>query len=127
MPDSLDQLNARLLAFARERDWEQFHSPKNLAMALAGEAGELLEHFQWLTEQQSAELSIEKKRQVAHELADILNYLVRLAERLDIDLIAAAEEKIAINAARYPAEKVRGDARRAVEYGDEDGTLDAAD
>jgi dCTP diphosphatase len=121
MPDSLDQLNARLLAFARERDWEQFHSPKNLAMALAGEAGELLEHFQWLTEQQSAELSAEKKRQVAHELADILNYLVRLAERLDIDLLAAADEKIAINAARYPADKVRGDARRASEYGDEDG------
>ncbi|QVL46929.1 MAG: nucleotide pyrophosphohydrolase [Thiocapsa sp.] len=124
MPDSLDQLNARLLAFARERDWEQFHSPKNLAMALAGEAGELLEHFQWLSEQQSAELSAEKKRQVAHELADILNYLVRLAERLDIDLLAAADEKIAINAARYPVDKVRGDARRASEYGDEDGGLD---
>jgi NTP pyrophosphatase (non-canonical NTP hydrolase) len=126
MPDSLDQLNARLLAFARERDWEQFHSPKNLAMALAGEAGELLEHFQWLSEQQSAELSVEKKRQVAHELADILNYLVRLAERLDIDLLAAADEKIAINAARYPADKVRGDARRASEYGDEDGRLDGS-
>ncbi|SDW64612.1 nucleotide pyrophosphohydrolase [Thiocapsa roseopersicina] len=126
MPDSLDQLNARLLAFARERDWEQFHSPKNLAMALAGEAGELLEHFQWLSEQQSAELSAEKKRQVAHELADILNYLVRLAERLDIDLLAAADEKIAINAARYPADKVRGDARRASEYGDEDTSLDGS-
>jgi NTP pyrophosphatase (non-canonical NTP hydrolase) len=126
MPDSLDQLNARLLAFARERDWEQFHSPKNLAMALAGEAGELLEHFQWLSEQQSAELSAEKKRQVAHELADILNYLVRLAERLDIDLLAAADEKIAINAARYPADKVRGDARRACEYGDEVGRPDGS-
>ncbi|HSO83257.1 nucleotide pyrophosphohydrolase [Thiocapsa sp.] len=126
MSDSLDQLNARLLAFARERDWEQFHSPKNLAMALAGEAGELLEHFQWLSEQQSAELSAEKKRQVAHELADILNYLVRLAERLDIDLLAAADEKIAINAARYPADKVRGDARRASEYGDEDTSLDGS-
>ncbi|MFB1490433.1 MULTISPECIES: nucleotide pyrophosphohydrolase [unclassified Thiocapsa] len=125
MPDSLDQLNARLLAFARERDWEQFHSPKNLAMALAGEAGELLEHFQWLSEQQSAELSAETKRKVAHELADILNYLVRLAERLDIDLLAAADEKIAINAARYPADKVRGDARRASEYGDE-GSVEGA-
>ncbi|UHD18594.1 nucleotide pyrophosphohydrolase [Thiocapsa bogorovii] len=124
MPDSLDQLNARLLAFARERDWEQFHSPKNLAMALAGEAGELLEHFQWLTEQQSAELSVQKKRQVAHELADILNYLVRLAERLDIDLLAAADEKIAINAVRYPVDKVRGDARRASEHGDGDGIQD---
>lgn len=125
MPDSLDQLNARLLAFARERDWEQFHSPKNLAMALAGEAGELLEHFQWLTEQQSAELSAEKKQQVAHELADILLYLIRLCERLDIDLLAAADEKIAINAARYPADKVRGDARRASEYGDE-GSVEGA-
>jgi len=117
-PDSLDRLNARLLRFARERDWEQFHSPKNLAMALAGEAGELLEHFQWLTEAQSAALDGDKKRQVSHELADILLYLIRLSERLDVDLIAAAEEKILINERRYPADKVRGDARRADEYPD---------
>ena len=114
--DSLEQLNARLLRFAQERDWEQFQSPKNLAMALAGEAGELLEHFQWLTEEQSANLSPEKQRAVSHELADILNYLIRLAQRLDIDLLAATDEKIAINEQRYPAEKVRGDARRACEY-----------
>ncbi len=118
MPDSLDELSDRLLAFARERDWEQFQSPKNLSMALAGEAGELLEHFQWLTEQQSLQLSAEKRRAVAHELADILSYLLRLAERLDIDLIAATHEKIALNEQRYPAEKVRGDARRACEYED---------
>jgi NTP pyrophosphatase (non-canonical NTP hydrolase) len=118
MSDSLDQLNARLLQFAHERDWEQFHTPKNLVMALAGETGELLEHFQWLTEAQSATLNDEKKQQVAHEMADILLYLIRLSERLDIDLIAAANEKIAINAVRYPAEKVRGDARRAGEYDD---------
>lgn len=117
-PDSLARLNDRLLAFARERDWEQFHSPKNLAMALAGEAGELLEHFQWLTEAASADLTPAKRQAVAHELADILNYLVRLAQRLDIDLLAAADEKMAINAARYPAERVRGDARRASEYPD---------
>jgi NTP pyrophosphatase (non-canonical NTP hydrolase) len=117
-PDSLSALNARLLAFARERDWEQFHSPKNLAMALAGECGELLEHFQWLTEAQSAGLDPEKRRAVAHEVADILIYLIRLCERLDLDPIAAAYEKIAINEARYPAELVRGDARRAGEYGD---------
>jgi NTP pyrophosphatase (non-canonical NTP hydrolase) len=117
-PDSLARLDARLLAFARERDWEQFQSPKNLAMALAGEAGELLEHFQWLTEEQSANLDNAKRRSVAHELADILNYLVRLAERLDIDLLAAADEKIVINERRYPADKVRGDARRAAEYRD---------
>jgi len=118
MPTSLDALSQRLLAFARARDWEQFQSPKNLSMALAGEAGELLEHFQWLTEEQSAQLSTDKRRAVAHEMADILSYLLRLAERLDIDLIAATEEKIALNEQRYPAEKVRGDARRACEYDD---------
>ncbi|MBK1695058.1 nucleotide pyrophosphohydrolase [Chromatium weissei] len=118
MPDSLDQLNAHLLQFARERNWEQFHTPKNLVMALAGETGELLEHFQWLTEAQSATLSHEKKQQVAYEMADILLYLIRLSERLNIDLITAANEKIAINAIRYPVEKVRGDARRAEEYDD---------
>jgi NTP pyrophosphatase (non-canonical NTP hydrolase) len=119
-PDSLTALDARLLAFARERDWEQFHSPKNLSMALAGECGELLEHFQWLTEAESAALAPEKRREVAHELADILIYLIRLCQRLDIDPIAAAYEKIAINEARYPAHRVRGDARRAGEYDDSD-------
>lgn len=115
-PDSLDALSERLLDFARARDWEQFQSPKNLSMALAGEAGELLEQFQWLTEAQSADLSPEKRRAVAHELADIFSYLLRLAERLDIDLIAATHEKITLNEARYPADKVRGNARRAAEY-----------
>ena len=114
--DCLDDLSARLLAFARERDWEQFHSPKNLSMALAGEAGELLEHFQWLSETQSAELEPDRKQAVAMEMADILIYLIRLAERLDIDLVDAANQKIAINRERYPAERVRGDARRADEY-----------
>jgi len=115
-PDSLDDLSNRLLAFARERDWEQFHSPKNLSMALAGEAGELLEHFQWLSEAQSAALDAGKKDAVALEMADILIYLLRLAERLDIDLVDAANRKLAINRTRYPAERVRGDARRADEY-----------
>ena len=114
--DSLDQLNLRLLEFARARDWEQFHSPKNLAMALAGEAGELLEHFQWLTEAQSAELSGEKLEAVALEMADILAYLLRLSQRLDIDLMAALDRKISINEQRYPVGRVRGDARRASEY-----------
>ena len=95
---------------------EQFHSPKNLSMALAGECGELLEHFQWLSEAQSASLEAEKKVAVGQELADILIYLIRLAERLDIDLIAAAETKIALNEQRYPVARVRGDARRADEY-----------
>ena len=114
--DSLDELNAALLAFARERDWEKFHSPKNLSMALAGECGELLEHFQWLSERQSAELPTDKKDAVALELADILIYLIRLAERLDIDLITSAQRKMAINQQRYPSERVHGDARRADEY-----------
>lgn len=114
--DSLDDLNSQLLAFARERDWEQFHSPKNLSMALAGESGELLEHFQWLSEEASADLSREKKDQVALEMADILIYLIRLSERLQVDLVDAAYRKMAINQARYPAEQVRGDARRAEEY-----------
>ena len=114
--DSLDQLNLRLLEFARARDWEQFHSPKNLAMALAGEAGELLEHFQWLTEAQSTELSGEKREAVALEMADILAYLLRLSQRLGIDLVAALDRKIVINEQRYPVSRVRGDARRASEY-----------
>ncbi len=114
--DSLDDLDRRLKAFAQTRDWEQFHNPKNLVMALAGECGELLEHFQWLSEAQSATLSGEKKEAVALEMADILIYLIRCSERLDIDLVKAAYRKIAINESRYPVEKVRGDARRAEEY-----------
>lgn len=114
--DNLTELNARLLRFARERDWEQFHSPKNLAMALAGEAGELLEHFQWLSEAQSQALDVEKRAQVALELADILIYLLRLSERLDVDLVEAAYRKIELNEQRYPADRVRGDARRAEDY-----------
>jgi NTP pyrophosphatase (non-canonical NTP hydrolase) len=116
-PDSLEQLRARLAEFAAARDWDQFHTPKNLAMALAGEAGELLEHFQWLTPEQSGSLPPEKHRQVALELADILIYLIRLADRLGVDLIETAREKIALNETRYPAERVRGDARRAEDYG----------
>lgn len=117
-PDSLDELNRRLVAFARARDWEQFHSPKNLAMALIAECAELVEHFQWLTEAQSYALPPDKKSAVALELADILIYLLRCAERLDIDLLEAAHRKVALNEARYPVERVRGDARRASEYDD---------
>lgn len=114
--DSLDQLNQKLKEFAQARDWEQFHSPKNLAMALIAECAELVEHFQWLTEAQSQQLPAEKRELVAMELADILIYLIRFAERLDIDLISAANRKVTINEQRYPADKVYGDARRADEY-----------
>jgi dCTP diphosphatase len=116
--DSLDDLSQRLLSFARARDWEQFHSPKNLAMALIAECAELVEHFQWLSEDQSYALPADKREAVALELADILIYLLRCAERLDIDLVDAAYRKVAINEARYPADRVRGDARRASEYED---------
>ena len=116
--DSLDDLSQRLLAFARARDWEQFHSPKNLAMALIAECAELVEHFQWLSEEQSYALPAEKKEAVALEMADILIYLLRCAERLDVDLVDAAYRKVALNEARYPADRVRGDARRASEYED---------
>jgi NTP pyrophosphatase (non-canonical NTP hydrolase) len=116
--DNLDNLNSRLKAFAQTRNWEQFHNPKNLSMAMIAECAELVEHFQWLTPEQSMNLSQEKQDEVALEMADILIYLIRCAERLDIDLIEAVEKKIAINEARYPVEKVYGEARRASEYDD---------
>jgi NTP pyrophosphatase (non-canonical NTP hydrolase) len=115
-PDSIDTLKRRLREFAQARDWDQFHSPKNLSMALIAEAAELIEHFQWLTEQQSAQLPVEKLREVEYELADILLYLVRLADRLDIDLLAAAARKIDINERKYPAEKVRGKSNKYTDY-----------
>ncbi|RMG29338.1 MAG: nucleotide pyrophosphohydrolase [Gammaproteobacteria bacterium] len=119
MSDSLEGLRRRLAEFARERDWEQFHSPKNLAMALIAEAAELVEHFQWLTEAQSERLPEAKREAVRLEIADVLIYLVRIADRLGIDPIAAARDKIALNERRYPADRVRGDARRAAEYEDD--------
>ncbi|WP_103921313.1 nucleotide pyrophosphohydrolase [Candidatus Venteria ishoeyi] len=112
----LEPLRQRLAEFAATRDWDQFHSPKNLSMALIGEAAELVEHFQWLTQAQSATLSAEKHQAVSQELADILIYLIRIADKLDVDLIQAAWDKTELNESRYPADKVRGDARRAKEY-----------
>lgn len=106
-------LMKHLRQFADERDWNQFHSPKNLSMALAAEAAELLEHFQWLTEEQSANLSKEKRYEVSLELADIFNYLLRLADKLDVDLVATSHEKIHLNEQKYPADEVRG---KAVKY-----------
>ena len=111
----LQELAARLRAFARERDWEQFHAPKNLAMALAVEVAELMEHFQWLTEQQSAELPPEELARVAEELADVFIFTVRLADRLGVDLAPAVEAKIRANAAKYPVEKCRGSSRKYTE------------
>ncbi len=113
---TLSSLQQELARFATVRDWEQFHSPKNLSMALIAEAAELVEHFQWLSEEQSANLADDKRQAVRLELADIFIYLLRIADRLDIDLLQAARDKMTINERRYPAERVRGDARRADEY-----------
>ena len=114
--DSLEHLRRQLAAFADKRDWQKFHSPKNLCMALIAEAAELVEIFQWLTEEQSWQLEAEKKQDVSQELADILIYLIRTADQLDIDLIASALNKIKINEQRYPVDKVHGKAMRAEEY-----------
>ena len=116
MSDALRALQQHLAAFAAERDWDQFHSPKNLSMALAVEAAELVEHFQWLTEERSAHLDAEQLREVRLEAADVLIYLVRLADKLGIDLLQAADEKIALNEKKYPADRVRGDARKYSDY-----------
>ena len=112
----LHELQQRLAAFAAARDWEQFHSPKNLAMALSVEAAELVEEFQWLTEEQSRQLDAERRERVRLELADVFIYLLRISDRLGIDLLAAADAKIALNERKYPAERVRGDARKYTEY-----------
>lgn len=111
--DSLKYLGARLEAFARERDWDQFHNPKNLAMAVAGEVGELIEHFQWLTPDQAANLPAQTREEVALEAADVLLFLVRLCDKLDIDLGAAAGRKLELNALKYPVAASRG---RATKY-----------
>jgi NTP pyrophosphatase (non-canonical NTP hydrolase) len=109
---SLASLRRQLAAFAAERDWDQFHNPKNLAMALAGEAGELVEHFQWLTFEEAASLPPTTRDEVALECADVLLFLLRLADKLDIDLAAAAEMKLALNAEKYPVHKARGKATK---------------
>lgn len=105
-----------LREFVAERDWDQFHTPKNLAMALSVEAAELLEHFQWLTPEESSDLASDKQKLVAQEMSDIFVYLVRLADKLNIDLISETKEKLILNAEKYPAEKVKGSAKKYNEY-----------
>ena len=111
----LESLRDQLRTFASERDWDQFHSPKNLAAALAVEASELLEHFQWLTEAQSQQLPPDVLNEVGNEVADVLLYLIRISDKLGIDLIAAAKAKIVLNADKYPVEKARGSSRKYTE------------
>jgi len=115
-PDSIEQLKARVNKFVEERDWAQFHSPKNLAMAMIVEAGEVVEHFQWMTESDSKNLDAEQKEQVGQELSDTLVYLLRIAEVCDIDLLAAANKKIDLNAKKYPVEKAKGSNAKYTEY-----------
>ena len=118
MPNQSDLLMLRdkLRAFAEVRDWDQFHSPKNLSMALMVEVAELMEHFQWLTEAQSLDLTAKTRDAVSEELADILLYLIRLSDKLDVDLLKAALHKLEKNAVKYPAEQVRGSAKKYSEY-----------
>ncbi len=112
---SLEHLAKCLLDFAKERDWEQFHSPKNLAMALTVETAELLEHFQWMTEEESANPSPEKLQKIKEEIGDVLIYLIRFADRLGIDPLDAAYGKLEINRQKYPAAKARGSAKKYTE------------
>jgi dCTP diphosphatase len=112
---SLAALRQALREFAAERDWDQFHTPKNLAAALSVEAAELLEHFQWLTAAESTQLSPEKRAAVSEEIADVLLYLIRLADKLDVDVLAAARDKLVRNAEKYPIEKSRGNRRKYTE------------
>jgi dCTP diphosphatase len=111
----LEKLREQLREFARLRDWDQFHSPKNLAMALSVEAAELLENFQWLTEEQSRRLDAKAQAAVRTEIADVLLYLVRLADQLGIDPVAAARGKLVENARKYPVEKSRGNRKKYTE------------
>ena len=111
----LDSLRDQLRAFAAARDWDPFHSPKNLAMALSAEAAELLEIFQWLTEEQSRSLAPEARAAASDEVADVLLYLVRLADKLGVDPIAAANRKLLANAAKYPVDKARGTSKKYTE------------
>ncbi|NOQ88733.1 MAG: nucleotide pyrophosphohydrolase [Gammaproteobacteria bacterium] len=112
----LETLKHRLREFAQARDWDQFNSPKNLSMALSAEVAEIVEYFQWLTEEQSKNLPKDKLDEVEAELADTLIYLIRLADKLDINLITAAQNKIEVNERKYPVEKVKGSAKKYMEY-----------
>lgn len=106
--DSLQQLQSAMRVFVDERDWQQFHTPKNLAMAMIVEAAELVEILQWDTPEQSQLMDANKREQLSHELADTLLYLIRLADVLGIDLIQAAQQKMLLNAQKYPVEKAKG-------------------
>ena len=113
-PLDVDAVQRALRTFAQEREWEQFHTPKNLVMALAGEVGELVELFQWLTPEQSTKVmtSTDSAEAVRDEIADVLNYVLRLADILDVDLHRAVWGKLDKNAEKYPVEQARGSAAK---------------
>lgn len=113
---TISTLASRLQLFATEREWDRFHSPKNLAMALVGEAGELAAEFQWITEIDSYQLDSKRMERVQLEAADVFLYLIRLADKLEFDLAEAAHRKIDLNASRYPVEQVRGSSKKYSEY-----------
>jgi NTP pyrophosphatase (non-canonical NTP hydrolase) len=108
MPTELESIKLRLREFAKERDWDQFHSPKNFSMAMIVECAELVEHFQWLTDEQSKNLSTETLDEVSLEMADIMIYLIRLADKLEVDLLETVNRKMKMNAEKYPIEKSKG-------------------
>ncbi len=111
----IKKISEKLRHFVHERDWAQFHSPKNLAMALSVEVSEILEELQWLTEEQSRNLPAEKVEKIRHEIADVCIYLIMLADKYDIDLIDAVTDKIRINEINYPVEKAKGNAKKYTE------------
>ena len=113
--DQMEDIKLKLQEFVQERDWSQFHSPKNLAMALSVEVSEILEELQWLTEEQSRNLPKEKVEKIRLEMADVFIYLIMLADKYDIDLIKAAEDKIKINEKKYPIEKSKGNTKKYTE------------
>ena len=116
MSQEILQLQRKLREFARERDWEQFHSPRNLATALSVEASELLEHFQWLRPEDGAGVPEGKRPAVEEEMADVLIYLLRLADVLEVDLLSISENKLAANAKKYPVERSRGSSAKYTEF-----------
>jgi len=112
----MENLKKQLRNFAKERDWDQFHSPKNLVMALSVEVSEIVEHFQWLTEQESSNLSDNKLSQVKEEIADVFIYLLRLSDKLGVDILQEARKKLLINEKKYPIEKSKGNAKKYSEF-----------
>jgi NTP pyrophosphatase (non-canonical NTP hydrolase) len=115
---NLDDLQRKIRKFADDRNWNQYHTPKNLSMALIAECAELVEHFQWLTEEESSNIPTESLEEISHELADVFVYLLRLSDKLGINLIEAAHSKMALNEMKYPAEKVHGSSKKYTEYQD---------